>query len=78
MDDKPIETAPKDGSRMLLWHGVWTIGRWAERFSPDHFEDTSPGWFCPELGRRIAPTRWTPLPATSSKEEPDNLQGDKQ
>jgi hypothetical protein len=60
-DWQPIETAPKDGSAILLWPGakIWTdqmtpaIGWYARGF----------GWTCSSAGASgdIA-THWMPLP----------------
>ncbi len=66
----PIESAPKDGTHVFVSLGIHvTIGRWAEHFSAHHFSDTSAGWYCDELNRRIEPTHWMPLPP-APKEAP--------
>ena len=61
---QPIETAPKDGTRVLLWNGYRRAIGWYS-----HYEDSSSGWhrqtlIGEPLGLRdIAPeTHWMPLP----------------
>lgn len=66
---KGIESAPRDGKRILLWGpGVW-IGYWDENAAQGDGKDDSPGWqifrcdmdewysFCMDN-----PTHWMPLP----------------
>lgn len=58
---QPIDTAPKDGTPVLLWPGaeIWAgqttpaVGWWAEYF----------GWICSSAGAsgEVA-THWMPLP----------------
>ncbi len=64
MDWQPIETAPKDGQRIVAWRGAPVIIRWVEKFA-EIYGDTSEGWYEPELDRRAYPTHWIPLPAPS-------------
>lgn len=63
---QPIETAPKDETRVLLakaGKGYVTMGRWVERFSRDHYVDGEHGWFNDATQTRIwNPTHWMPLP----------------
>ena len=61
---QPIETAPKDGTRVWLWNGYRRAIGWYS-----HYEDSSSGWhrqalIGEPLGLRdIAPeTHWMPLP----------------
>ncbi|MEI3803141.1 DUF551 domain-containing protein [Agrobacterium sp. CCNWLW32] len=59
---QPIETAPKDGSDVLLsspnWHGDVVVGCWS-------FE----GWRDREDSDKLEPTHWMPLPAAPAKQE---------
>jgi hypothetical protein len=50
---RPIDTAPRDGTRVLLWWDGWDIqlGSW----HPLHGWQTGPIVHC-------QPTHWTPLP----------------
>ena len=60
MEWKPIETAPKDGTKVLLWaDGQVEIGDWLPDAHP--WNDTS--WWI-EGGQITArnPTHWMPLP----------------
>lgn len=78
MEWKPIETAPKDGTELLLWRadsGV-ILARWIapcdfltdEEIEKNHADDSEePDWFHADYvqGGRItdgAPTHWMPLP----------------
>ena len=70
-DWQPIETAPRDGTRVLLWFpftltvevpGIAWIGLWAQRETDE--ADGNVCWIEPEhrdecLGE---PTHWMPLP----------------
>lgn len=60
---QPIESAPKDGSDVLLssphWHGDVVVGCWS-------FE----GWRDREDSDKLEPTHWMPLPAA-----PENAEG---
>lgn len=40
---QPLETAPKDGSRIMVWDGAPYFARWAERCEFAQFEN-GPGW----------------------------------
>lgn len=56
-DWQPIDTAPKDGTHILLWTpSVRVVGRWDD-------EAYEPGeWRCIPKGYGIEPTHWMPLP----------------
>lgn len=58
MDWQPIETAPRDGTQILIVSryrqlGIM-IGRWAERNGRWAFAEV--------VGRNVDPTHWMPLP----------------
>jgi hypothetical protein len=58
-----IETAPKDGTKVLLWDGMITTGEWCE--NPHPWNDGK--WWI-EGGQITGnPTHWMPLP-----EKPEN------
>ncbi len=62
----PIETAPKDGSKILISGGysspAVTIGRWAKDMKSPHWRDD-------KLGRYpITPLHWMPLPTPPTTE----------
>lgn len=50
---QPIETAPCDGSRLLLY-AYWSVVGSYRHFS-------GPGWFDDD-GNSLIPTHWMPLP----------------
>lgn len=69
---QPIETAPKDGTQLLLWcarhRGRVEIGS----FRPDDgFADDEPLWLdnsyddfsCGYVSRPLSPTHWMPMPS---------------
>ena len=66
---QPIETAPKDGTAILLWWPYWSssraiVGWWAPR-QPDL------GWSAWESsyqGNCPGPTHWMPLPEPPTEE----------
>lgn len=67
---QPIETAPKDGTRILVSDSqLVSVCRWVPEVSRVHYEEAGPGWFCDTLQRIRAPAkwqqslRWRPLPA---------------
>jgi hypothetical protein len=54
---QPIESAPKDGTRVMLADAEWTdIGRWRIE-SQLWMDDDDAGWTDP-----FWPTHWMPLP----------------
>ncbi len=61
---RPIETAPKDGTRIYLWladEGFPVLGAWMS-----HEPDDDPDWYLFEMGtyRWLHDiTHWQPLPA---------------
>jgi len=57
---QPIETAPKDGSEILLWHGRRNIGGWQEHHH-DMRHPQRPCWVI-NGGYVVSPTLWMPLP----------------
>ncbi len=67
---QPIETAPKDGSRIMVWDGAPYFVCWSEQCEFAQFERV-PGWqlFECEDGfyscglRPDEPTHWRPLPS---------------
>lgn len=55
---QPIETAPRDGSRVLVWYGFALTARWRSSGKcPNPFW----GWHSGE--NWVEPTHWMPLPA---------------
>lgn len=62
-----METAPKDGTRILLAEvDAVFIGRWSEECQHGYFE-TRPGWQLfecedPFFSISLEPTKWMPLP----------------
>ncbi len=62
---QPIETAPKDGTEVVLWCGQPVCGR----ISTDHLdpERTPQGWTMDVTWPgMIEPTHWMPLPSAPS------------
>ncbi len=54
---QPIETAPKDGTRILIFAGYGLgvmTGAWLERQGREAFAEIA--------GRNVDPTKWMPLP----------------
>jgi len=60
---QPIETAPKDGTVVLGWSGVWSVGMPETVLWLDRAERS--GWFTYAGHHRFMnqPTHWMPLPA---------------
>lgn len=72
---QPIETAPKDGSDLLLFNGQIFIGSWSETgaWFDDRrlWSDTMYGYADPQ------PTYWMPLPQPPMRNvSPENLRND--
>lgn len=67
---KPIETAPKDGRRILAWHPEWSAPSTAQCYGTDWRLDNT-------LVFARQPTYWLPLdclppiPASPAPQEPD-------
>ena len=65
---RDIETAPKDGTRVLLYPGGAFTARWSEECQFGQFKN-APGWQifeCEDPFYSVAedkPTHWMPLPA---------------
>ena len=68
---QPIETAPKDGTRILLAHHqnkyenlpplIWVIdGQWGANWRTG--DDYQPHWHHDRKLRLVSPTHWMPLP----------------
>jgi hypothetical protein len=63
---RPIETAPKDGTEILLAHATWVdTGYWAVNINGDGCD----GWTCEwvaswgyEEYALVSPSHWMPLP----------------
>jgi hypothetical protein len=65
---RPIETAPKDGTDVLLFEAGFVPGQYVTNWRKftDGFGDQYEGWASPDSGElgpcRMAPTHWMPLP----------------
>jgi len=73
---KPIDSAPKDGTRVLFGRKAWvTIGRW-QTVDYDHYAGMSiRAWVADTAGREsprmvtdFQPTHWQPLPPPPDQE----------
>ena len=76
---RPIESAPKDGTRVLLWRVFdgTAIGRWGNLVPDDPQEWFDDGWIDngqPICGEDDPATHWMPLPAPPS---PDSGEGER-
>ncbi len=62
-DWQPINTAPKDGTYVLVYgrHEGVRIGKWETLFDD---------WEAPYEGGLLEPTHWMPLPDPPTAEEP--------
>jgi hypothetical protein len=71
---RDIETAPKDGTRVLLYSGGAFTARWSEECQFGQFK-TAPGWQifeCEDPFYSVAedkPTHWMALPAPPAAQE---------
>ena len=68
---QPIETAPKDGTKLLLCESVDEnyifVGSWSETRNPKWY---GTNWYCVEYDAfNHAPTHWMPLPQPPEKTE---------
>ena len=78
-DWQPIETAPRDGTRVMLWRGFADLGKWSEMVIAEWHHGA---WCWPDPGKNPTthgewtdcdliegyedakkPTHWMPLPA---------------
>lgn len=72
-----IESAPKDGTRILVWidPGYITVGYW---LTDSHKDRPKPFWGHELCGsrtsraRKYPPTHWQPLPASPAKPQQDD------
>lgn len=73
-DWQPIETAPKDGTHVLLfWRGGHQISHWrhTQHFQNGRISYDNAGWADPygSLGRESSgPSHWMPLPDKPTQE----------
>ena len=75
MEWQPIETAPRDGTEVLIYdHGIY-LARWSEQAELGHFE-TGPAWqIWPSEDDEFyavattTATHWMPLPPSPKGEE---------
>jgi len=81
---QPIETAPKDGTQILLWNGAHRfLAYWDKDFSSSWDEEreisipvgawtdgTVASWGYEENNQIKEPTHWMPLPEPPSEEVP--------
>jgi len=75
-DWQPIETAPKDGTRILIWSHYAIIAWWVTDYTntrdDEHFDGVwlvyqgDDPWYDEYLNLG-APTHWTPLPSAPTK-----------
>jgi hypothetical protein len=81
---QPIDTAPKDGTDILVWCGpsgdpLWGIAHWSEAIDPAYFANDPEGaaknrdgwmmWHQHDIHTHDWPTHWTPLPPPPSFEQ---------
>ena len=62
MNWQPIETAPKDGTKILIYdvHALICVCSWEA--VPFYGTDDDFGWVSDESDAEIYPTHWMPLP----------------
>ena len=72
MEWKPIETAPKDDTRILIYDGTdVVVVRWEETSDHDKDRGWPDGWY--DAGTFLyAATHWMPLPEPPTKEVLDD------
>ena len=73
MEWKPIESAPRDGTRVLVFAPLKTSGKASKRLSPNpvvvaHFMDRW-GWLSIPSQFSLLPTHWMPLPPPQTGEK---------
>ena len=61
---QPIETAPKDGSDVLVWWPDWM----AQPIRVAHYEQRHDIWLTGRDSAAQPPTHWMPLPAAPGEE----------
>ena len=65
----PIESAPKDGTKIVLGGPTWVdVGSW-----DDWYDQSAPGWFSETnhngyISAGLDPTHWMPLPPPPGSE----------
>ena len=59
---QPIETAPRDGTEILIWEKEF------EAFSVGCFLGDEPFWYGFTYKDRVNPTHWMPLPEPPEEE----------
>lgn len=64
---QPIATAPRDGTRVLLWRADYEVMETGFHFQTDE-EDCWRFW---GGARLYAPTHWQPLPPPPAQEDDD-------
>ena len=69
MEWQPIETAPKDGTRIMVWPPTWIGTASCARWNEDrHAKNPRPYWSRIDdhgritISREKQPTHWAPLP----------------
>lgn len=78
---QPIETAPKDGTKVLCFGSLpgrkaIFIGWWADKLSSIHYVNDSPGWYNENMDDRDCPSHWMPLPEPPVEWERNNNKGE--
>lgn len=61
-EPQPIEAAPKDGTKVLVWASVWVLGEWCDPSWTIGTWDRSADEWIREDERSLRPTHWLPLP----------------
>lgn len=56
---QPIETAPKDGTAVMVWASQYHVARWERRWSVMLRGELDAWWVAPELD--VKPSHWHPL-----------------
>jgi len=77
MEWQPIETAPKDGTSIILYEpnrkkvqiGKWDNDRWAKK--PRPYWAMVSGYSDKTYERMFPPTHWQPLPPSPTESTPD-------
>lgn len=66
---RPIETAPKDGTRLLFCYASPKMNADALPVLSGHWSRLSDCWFSTITDDKINPTHWQPLPSAPVKQE---------